>query len=69
MATKEGTVAVVESYPPCDFGCGSAARFDGKTFTGAWGFMCLDHWMSAGVRKLGTGYGQKLALATKKGGE
>lgn len=69
MATKEGTVAVVATRPACDFGCGYEAKFDGKTFMGAWAFMCVDHWMQYGVGKLGTGYGQKLALATKEGGE
>lgn len=66
---KDGTVAVVASRPMCDFGCGAEARFDGRTTMGPWAFMCNSHWMSHGVRKLGTGFGQKLALAGEKGGE
>lgn len=64
---KNGTVAVVASLPSCDFGCGSVAHFDGRTTMGPWAFMCVEHWMEYGVRKLGTGFGQKLALATKEG--
>lgn len=64
---KDGTVAVVASLPACDFGCGAVAHFDGRTTMGPWAFMCVDHWTEYGVRKLGMGFGQKLALATKEG--
>jgi hypothetical protein len=66
---NNGTVAVVAKRPACDFGCGYEAKFDGRTVMGAWAYMCVDHWTEYGVGKLGTGYGQKLALATKEGGE
>jgi len=61
MADK-GTTAVVASFPACDFRCGNVARFDGRTTMGPWAYMCVDCWVKHGVRKLGTGYGQRLAL-------
>ena len=62
---NEGKVAVVAERPECDFNCGYEAKIDGRTTTGAWAYMCLRHWNDYGVGKLGTGYGQKLALASK----
>jgi hypothetical protein len=66
---KNGTVAIVAKRPNCDFGCGSEARYDGRTAMGPWANMCVNHWAQYGVGRLGVGYGQKLALATKEGGE
>lgn len=66
---KNGTVAIVTTRPACDFGCGAEAKYDGATVMGPWANMCVEHWAQYGVGRLGTGYGQKLALATKEGGE
>ncbi|MCP4897354.1 MAG: hypothetical protein GY906_10320 [bacterium] len=48
----------VRFLPPCDF-CKEDARYDGKTRTGPWAYMCPTHWRAHGM-KLGTGWGQKL---------
>lgn len=65
---KNGTIAIVAKRPTCDFdGCGYEAKFDGATVMGPWAYMCLFHWNNYGVGRLGVGYGQKLALATKEG--
>ncbi len=62
---KNGTIAIVDKRPPCDFGCGYEAKFDGRTVMGSWAFMCLRHWSEYGPGRLGVGYGQKLALSGK----
>lgn len=60
-----GEIAIVGEYPPCDFDCGNAARFDGRTTQGPWAFMCVDHMAEYGPGRLGIGYGQKLALSPR----
>lgn len=60
-------VAEVVKRPACDFGCGYEAKFDGRTKMGPWAYMCVECWTKHGVGRLGLGYGQKLALAPRKG--
>lgn len=43
----------------CDF-CLSTARYDGKTVTGPWAFMCERHFQMFGYGKTGLGIAQKI---------
>ena len=51
----------VETLPECDF-CGITAQYDSATVSGPWAYMCTEHWAAYGVKKLGTGFGQKLLV-------
>ena len=53
-----GKQVEVAELPKCDF-CDEKARYDGKTRTGPWAYMCPTHWRAHGM-KLGTGWGQQL---------
>jgi len=60
------TTARVSKLPECDickdsdlFSPPEEARYDGKTKTGIWGYMCERHFQSNGVG-LGLGKGQRL---------
>lgn len=60
---SHGYIAVVSHRPMCDFDCGRESRFDGATKMGPWAYMCVECWLTHGIGRLGTGYGQKLALS------
>ena len=57
--------ATISAYPLCDL-CPShqpkEARYDGRTVSGYWAFMCTAHFASHGVG-LGMGKGQRLTLS------
>lgn len=43
------------------------ASYDGKLKDrSSWAYMCEIHWLSQGIGRLGTGYGQKLILKKKE---
>lgn len=50
----------IEKERKCDF-CYSIAKYDGKTKTGPWAFMCNQHFKQYGLG-LGLGKGQQLIL-------
>lgn len=54
--------AYVSKLPQCNF-CTDTALYDSAlTNTSAWAYVCTEHWNKYGVKKLGTGYGQKLLV-------
>ncbi len=56
---------IVDKRPPCDFGSNHGeAQFDAKTTAGPWAFMCLACYRKHGIQ-LGTGFGQRLFLASE----
>jgi hypothetical protein len=55
---------VVSELPPCDickinFNRIVSAKYDGKTFSGPWAYMCQNHFDQYGIG-LGLGRGQEL---------
>jgi hypothetical protein len=60
--SKEAKVAVL---PDCDF-CkdGTPAQYDARTTFGPWANMCSTHYLIYGPLRLGTGYGQRLVVAS-----
>lgn len=61
-----GDEVKVTSIPPCDF-CKmiseeKPARYDGRTGSGHWAYMCEAHWKIHGIGTLGTGHGQRLVV-------
>lgn len=62
------TEVTVASLPDCDLctakGVTTPAVYDGKTVQGPWAYMCESHWKRFGVGQLGTGFGQRLILAS-----
>ena len=55
--------AYVASLPVCDF-CPATAKYDGKTASGPWAYLCAAHFKTQGVG-LGTGKGQRLVVGEK----
>jgi len=58
---KKGEEVLVSELPKCDI-CGEKAKYDSKTKSGPWGYLCEKHYEEYGVGKLGVGFGQKLIL-------
>lgn len=56
---------IVASLPDCDF-CkdGTPAQYDAKTVIGPWAYMCSPHFDVMSVGVLGTGFGQRLVVAS-----
>ncbi len=61
-----GTQAKVAKRPNCDLcaaqGKSTPARYDAKTLTGPWAYMCEAHFQTHGLGQLGTGWGQELVV-------
>jgi hypothetical protein len=58
-----GIVALVDSIPVCDFGCGRPGEFDFATRCGAWAHGCEDHFDEfSATQRLGVGMGQLWVL-------
>jgi len=61
----DNTKVVMETIPFCDFcmfgirGTGVLAKYDGRTKSGSWAWMCEEHFKEHGVG-LGEGNGQEL---------
>lgn len=54
--------AQVTELPQCDFYCGETALYDAKTPQGPWGYMCQSCFDKHSMRRLGTGFGQRLQV-------
>ena len=66
MAAKSGESVRLTELPACDICLSNGdalvpARYDGKTTSGPWAFMCGTHFALHGVG-LGTGRGQRLLV-------
>ena len=67
---EPGTVITnpLPRLPQCDLcetvGVKHAAEYDAKTRLGPWAYLCRDHFDRVGPGRLGTGFGQKLWVAT-----
>jgi hypothetical protein len=65
---RNGTIAYVASLPECDLHKyvdnvrGVPAKYDKRTRTGQWGYVCEEHFQSDTDGRLGTGYGQELIV-------
>jgi hypothetical protein len=63
-----GTTTHVHHLPDCDIHKyalnqpGIPAKYDKRTNTGQWGYVCEDHFKSDTDQRLGTGYGQELII-------
>ena len=53
--------AYVDTLPQCNF-CQLDAEYDSALIAGSWAYLCAEHWAAYGVKKLGTGFGQKLLV-------
>lgn len=52
----------VSNRPLCNF-CDDYAQYESMMIAGGmYAYLCTEHWMAYGVKKLGTGYGQKLVV-------
>ena len=66
--SRNGTTTHVLSLPDCDIHKyalnmpGVPAKYDKRTRTGQWGYVCEDHFKSDTDQRLGTGYGQELIV-------
>lgn len=66
--SRNGTTTHVLSLPDCDIHKhalnmpGIPAKYDKRTRTGQWGYVCEDHFKSDTDQRLGTGYGQELIV-------
>lgn len=66
--SRKGTTTHVISLPDCDIHKhalnmpGVPAKYDKRTRTGQWGYVCEDHFKSDTDGRLGTGYGQELIV-------
>lgn len=66
--SRNGTTTHVLSLPDCDLHKyalnmpGIPAKYDKRTRTGQWGYVCEDHFKSDTDGRLGTGYGQELIV-------
>ena len=62
MLPNEMITAQLTELPGCDFGCGETALYDARTPQGPWGYMCQSCFDQHSMRRLGTGFGQKLEV-------
>ncbi len=66
--SRNGTTTHVLSLPDCDIHKyellqpGIPAKYDKRTNTGQWGYVCEDHFKSDTDGRLGTGHGQELIV-------
>ena len=60
MSIKKNYEVEMEKAPKCDI-CGAEAKYDAKTTTGQWGYLCPNCFMMYGVG-LGLGKGQKIVI-------
>ena len=66
--SRNGTTTHVLSLPDCDLHKyalnqpGIPAKYDARTNTGQWGYVCEQHFQSDTSGQLGTGYGQELIV-------
>lgn len=66
--SRNGTTTHVPALPDCDLHKyalntpGIPAKYDKRTRTGQWGYVCEECYVSDTDQRLGTGYGQELIV-------